>query len=258
MNVTNLAKKAANSNLGLREKFTLELKKQSVKRMQNLELTNIETISQLGTGNNWLHRGTSEIFPNRLDSNNPQESLERLLETTQRPLRIKLGIDPTGADIHLGHSIPVRKLRAFQDAGHTAVLIIGDFTARIGDPTGKSEVRRQLTEEMVAQMKPGSVIVDLAAEQGGNCARTEPGKDVQWHGVTIIGTINLPSSMPIHASQMYSKNLATLVQYLVKDNVINLDFADDIIDSACITHGGEIRNQRVRDALTATSATVGN
>ena len=115
-----------------------------------------------------------------------------------------------------------------------------------------------VTEEMVAQMKPGSVIVDLAAEQGGNCARTEPGKDVQWHGVTIIGTINLPSSMPIHASQMYSKNLATLVQYLVKDNVINLDFADDIIDSACITHGGEIRNQRVRDALAATSATVGN
>ena len=151
MNVTNLAKKAANSNLGLREKFTLELKKQSVKRMQNLELTNIETISQLDTGNNWLHRGTSEIFPNRPDSNNPQESLERLLETTKRPLRIKLGIDPTGADIHLGHSIPVRKLRAFQDAGHIAVLIIGDFTARIGDPTGKSEVRRQLTEEMVAQ-----------------------------------------------------------------------------------------------------------
>ena len=151
MNVTNLAKKAANSNLGLREKFTLELKKQSVKRMQNLEITNIETVSQLDTGNNWLHRGTSEIFPDRLDSNNPQESLERLLETTKRPLRIKLGIDPTGADIHLGHSIPVRKLRAFQDAGHIAVLIIGDFTARIGDPTGKSEVRRQLTEEMVAQ-----------------------------------------------------------------------------------------------------------
>ena len=66
-------------------------------------------------------------------------------------MRIKLGIDPTGADIHLGHSIPVRKLRAFQDAGHTAVLIIGDFTARIGDPTGKSEARRQLTPEDVAQ-----------------------------------------------------------------------------------------------------------
>jgi tyrosyl-tRNA synthetase len=62
-----------------------------------------------------------------------------------------LGIDPTGADIHLGHTIPVRKLRAFQDAGHTAVLIIGDFTARIGDPTGKSEVRRQLSEQEVAK-----------------------------------------------------------------------------------------------------------
>lgn len=69
---------------------------------------------------------------------------------SDRPLRVKLGIDPTGSDIHLGHSIPVRKLRAFQDAGHTAVLIIGDFTARIGDPTGKSEVRRQLTEAEVA------------------------------------------------------------------------------------------------------------
>lgn len=152
MNVTNLAKKASNSDLGFIKKSTFELQKPLIKRMKTLETTEIEAISQLGKiGNNWLHRGTNEIFPNRPDSNNPQESLERLLETTKRPLRIKLGIDPTGADIHLGHSIPVRKLRAFQDAGHIAVLIIGDFTARIGDPTGKSEVRRQLTEEMVAQ-----------------------------------------------------------------------------------------------------------
>ena len=99
----------------------------------------------------WLRRGVSEIFPDQADSDNPYESLDKLLATTNRPLRVKLGIDPTGADIHLGHSIPVRKLRAFQDAGHTAVLIIGDFTARIGDPTGKSDVRRQLSEEMVTQ-----------------------------------------------------------------------------------------------------------
>ncbi len=99
----------------------------------------------------WLRRGVSEIFPAQADSDNPDENIEKRLATTNRPLRVKLGIDPTGAQIHLGHSIPVRKLRAFQDAGHTAVLIIGDFTARIGDPTGKSEVRRQLTEEMVAQ-----------------------------------------------------------------------------------------------------------
>ncbi|MDB9343189.1 tyrosine--tRNA ligase [Nodularia spumigena CS-586/05] len=99
----------------------------------------------------WLHRGIVEIFPQPTDVDGENESLEKRLVTTNRPLRIKLGIDPTGSDIHLGHSIPVRKLRAFQDAGHTAVLIIGDFTARIGDPTGKSEVRRQLTEADVAQ-----------------------------------------------------------------------------------------------------------
>lgn len=99
----------------------------------------------------WLRRGVSEIFPDQADSNNPLDNLDKRLATANRPLRVKLGIDPTGAEIHLGHSIPVRKLRAFQDAGHTAVLIIGDFTARIGDPTGKSDVRRQLTEEIVAQ-----------------------------------------------------------------------------------------------------------
>jgi tyrosyl-tRNA synthetase len=99
----------------------------------------------------WLRRGVAEIFPQPTHTDSETESLEQRLANAHRPLRIKLGIDPTGADIHLGHSIPVRKLRAFQDAGHTAVLIIGDFTARIGDPTGKSEVRRQLTVEEVAQ-----------------------------------------------------------------------------------------------------------
>ncbi len=113
-----------------------------------------------------------------------------------------------------------------------------------------------VTEEMVAEMKPGSVIVDLAAEQGGNCACTDPGKDVLWNGVTIIGPINLPSSMPVHASQLYAKNLATLVQYLVKDNALQLNFEDDIINTACITHAGEIRNQRVRDILAQVSTTV--
>ncbi len=97
----------------------------------------------------WLHRGTSEIFPNQINSDNPEENLEQRILQSDRSLRIKLGIDPTGTDIHLGHSIPFRKLRAFQDAGHTAVVIIGDFTAQIGDPTGKSEVRRQLTNEQV-------------------------------------------------------------------------------------------------------------
>ncbi len=96
----------------------------------------------------WLHRGTSEIFPSG-EVNSPDENLEQQILQSDQPLRIKLGIDPTGSDIHLGHSIPVRKMRSFQDAGHTAVLIIGDFTARIGDPTGKSDVRKQLTVEQV-------------------------------------------------------------------------------------------------------------
>jgi len=96
-----------------------------------------------------LRRGITEIFPEIINSENPDENLGQRLLTTNRPLRVKFGIDPTASDIHLGHSIPIRKLRAFQDAGHIAVLIIGDFTARIGDPTGKSEVRRQLTSEDV-------------------------------------------------------------------------------------------------------------
>lgn len=113
-----------------------------------------------------------------------------------------------------------------------------------------------VTEAMVQQMNPGSVIVDLAAEQGGNCAGTEPGKDVVRHGVTIIGPMNLPSSMPIHASQMYAKNVSTLLQYLIKEDQLQLNFEDDIIDSTCVTHGGEIRNQRVKDTLAQMSAAV--
>lgn len=98
----------------------------------------------------WLDRGTVEIFPNQPQSQNPDENLVARL-MSDRPLRIKLGVDPTGAELHLGHSIVFRKLRQFQDAGHTAILLIGDFTARIGDPTGKSQVRRQLTAKEVAQ-----------------------------------------------------------------------------------------------------------
>ncbi|MFM7314506.1 MAG: tyrosine--tRNA ligase [Cyanobium sp.] len=96
----------------------------------------------------WLSRGLADLFPAGADAADPDQQLAaRLGEAarTGRPLRIKLGIDPTGSDIHLGHSILFRRLRAFQDAGHTAVLIIGDFTARIGDPTGKSSTRVQLS-----------------------------------------------------------------------------------------------------------------
>ena len=102
-----------------------------------------------------LERGVADLFPTGelcgAASDGDQQLVARIgdAQTAGRPLRVKLGIDPTGTDIHLGHSILFRKLRAFQDAGHTAVLIIGDFTARIGDPTGKSATRVQLTAEAV-------------------------------------------------------------------------------------------------------------
>ena len=97
---------------------------------------------------NWLVRGVSEIFPFQ----NDEKSLETIVYealNNKKQLRIKLGIDPTGTDIHLGHSILFRKLRAFQDNGHKAILIIGDFTAQIGDPTGKNKTRIQLSEKDV-------------------------------------------------------------------------------------------------------------
>jgi len=99
----------------------------------------------------WLSRGLADLFPAASAPDPDQRLADRLsqAEATHRPLRIKLGIDPTGSEIHLGHSLLFRKLRAFQDAGHTAVLIIGDFTARIGDPTGKSSTRVQLDAAMV-------------------------------------------------------------------------------------------------------------
>jgi len=102
-----------------------------------------------------LARGVADLFPmgelSGASSDGDQQLAARIdaAQTAGRPLRVKLGIDPTGTDIHLGHSILFRKLRAFQDAGHTAVLIIGDFTARIGDPTGKSATRVQLSAEAV-------------------------------------------------------------------------------------------------------------
>ncbi|NJK77171.1 MAG: Re/Si-specific NAD(P)(+) transhydrogenase subunit alpha [Microcoleus sp. SU_5_6] len=113
-----------------------------------------------------------------------------------------------------------------------------------------------VTREMVSQMKPGSVIVDLAAEQGGNCECSEAGKDVEWNGVNVIGPINLPSSMPVHASETYSKNISSLLQLMVKDKELNLNFEDDIIAGACVAHNGEVSNERVRDALTAEASAV--
>ncbi|ABG53668.1 NAD(P)(+) transhydrogenase (AB-specific) [Trichodesmium erythraeum IMS101] len=131
---------------------------------------------------------------------------------------------------------------------HVAVSDIVITTAQV--PGKKAPLL--VTKEMVEQMKPGTVIVDMAAGQGGNCECTQPGKDVQWNGVTIIGPLNLPATMPVHASELYAKNISALLKLMIKDGELNLDFEDDIIAGACVTHGGEIRNQKVKDALRVT------
>ena len=104
-----------------------------------------------------------------------------------------------------------------------------------------------ITADMVKGMAPGSVIVDLAAERGGNCELTQTGKTVHEHGVTIIGAINLASSVPYHASQMYARNVTTYLTYMVKDGKLQLNLQDEIIRETMVTNGGEIVNARVRE-----------
>ncbi|MEE8209679.1 MAG: Re/Si-specific NAD(P)(+) transhydrogenase subunit alpha [bacterium] len=132
--------------------------------------------------------------------------------------------------------------------------IIGGRLARIDAVISTAQVFGKqapvlITEEMVKQMSEGSVIIDLAAEQGGNCELTEAGKDVVRDGVTICGPLNLPAALPIDASQMYSKNVTNLVRSLYAEDDGSLDFEDEITQSACITHNGEIVNAMVKEAF---------
>jgi H+-translocating NAD(P) transhydrogenase subunit alpha len=99
---------------------------------------------------------------------------------------------------------------------------------------------RLIPASAVAAMKPGSVIVDLAAEAGGNCELTEPGEEVVREGVTIIGPTNLPSSMPFHASQLYARNVSALLQHLAPEGELTLDFEDEITAGACVTRKEEV------------------
>ena len=104
-----------------------------------------------------------------------------------------------------------------------------------------------VTKEMVASMAPGSVIVDLASERGGNCELTKPGEVTIEHGVTIIGYFNLATGMPYHASQMYARNLTAFLLHLVKDGKVQLNLEDEIIRETLLTRNGEVVNARVRE-----------
>jgi NAD(P) transhydrogenase subunit alpha len=105
-----------------------------------------------------------------------------------------------------------------------------------------------VTGDMVATMARGSVIIDLAAERGGNCELTRPNETIVEHGVTIVGTFNFATTVPYHASQMYARNLATFISHLLKDGKLVLDFEDEITRETLITRDGDIVNPRARES----------
>ena len=165
----------------------------------------------------WLQRGVADLFPAG-EADPDQDLAARLAEADSagRPLRIKLGIDPTGSDIHLGHSILFRKLRAFQDAGHTAVLIIGDFTARIGDPTGKSATRVQLSAAAV-EANAETYLVQLGLGQDPERALLDfhtPGRlEVRRNSEWLAG-LDLPQVIDLLGT-------STVGQMLAKEDFAN-------------------------------------
>ena len=126
---------------------------------------------------------------------------------------------------------------AQSDVVITTALIGGVFAPRL------------ISADMVRSMRPGTVIVDLAADGGGNCELSRPGATVTVQGVTIIAPLNLPATMPLHASLLFSRNLTAFVQAFTKDKTFQLDFTDDIQRGAVITHEGEVKHARTRDAL---------
>jgi NAD(P) transhydrogenase subunit alpha len=111
-----------------------------------------------------------------------------------------------------------------------------------------------VTAEMVKGMRPGSVIVDLAAESGGNVEGTRVGEVVEAGGVSIDGTRNVPSTIPVHASQLYARNVSNLLLLMVKDGALNLDFEDEVIKGAVVTHGGEVVNENAKKMMEAAKA----
>ncbi len=108
-----------------------------------------------------------------------------------------------------------------------------------------------VTAEAVEDMKPGSVIVDLAGEAGGNCELSEPGQTVIKHDVKITAPLNVPSTMAEHASQLYARNIESVLGLMIENGALKLDFDDEIIAGACLTRGGEIVNERAKEAATA-------
>jgi NAD(P) transhydrogenase subunit alpha len=115
---------------------------------------------------------------------------------------------------------------------------------------------RLITRQTVERMRPGSVIVDIAAEAGGNCELTQPGKAIEHQGVVIHGPLNLPSTVAAHASQMFARNITAIVSQIVREGALKIDLSDDVVRAALVTHSGEILHEVAKAALLSTAAGV--
>lgn len=179
--------------------------------------------------------------------------------TDTRPV-VKEQVESLGAKF-----VGVETGEAAQDAGGYARELSQEFYRKQGELIaaqcaandvvittaliGGVKAPRLISAEMVRHMRPGSVIIDLAAEAGGNCELTQPGRTVVEHGVKICGPLNIPATMPLHASMLYSRNLTSFVQEFWKDGKFNLDLNDEILKGALVTHDGNVVHEGARKAL---------
>lgn len=179
--------------------------------------------------------------------------------TDTRPV-VKEQVESVGAKF-----VGVQTSESAQDAGGYAKELSKDFYEKqaqlISDRCAANDVvvttaliggvkaPKLITEDMVKRMKPGSVIVDLAAEGGGNCTLSEPGRTVEKYGVKILAPLNIPAQMPLHASTLYSRNLTAFVTAFLKDGAFTLDLSDEIQKGAVVTHDGQILHAGAKEAL---------
>lgn len=168
---------------------------------------------------------------------------------------VELDLETKGAEVSGGYAKAMG-----EDFYHRQRELMGKVVAEsdvvittAAVPGKKSPVL--ITEDMVKNMLPGSVIVDLAAEGGGNCELTRPGETIEVHNVTILGPFNLPSSIPFHASQMFSRNVTAFLQNLLKNGNLDFNLEDEIIRDTMLTHNGEVVNPLVRELLDMQSST---
>jgi NAD(P) transhydrogenase subunit alpha len=164
---------------------------------------------------------------------------------------VELPLDTTGAEAKTGYAT-VQSEEFYQRqrelmAGRVAAADVVITTALV--PGKRAPVL--ITEEMVRGMRPGSVVVDLAAEQGGNCPLTEPGQEVVRHGVVVAGPMNLPSTVPFHASQLYARTVTNYLLHLLKDGRLHLDLNDELTRGPLLTHQGEVVHEAVKQAAGA-------